>query len=86
MADRFLYSLSCLVLVLTVLLWCSSGLGLIMELDSFPMEQWQFNGGVVLLACSLIFAAAFTWLVKHPLYEYWVVILIGMMTGICYVN
>lgn len=85
-ADRLLSTLSGVIIGLTVLLWCSSGLGLLIETGSFPVEQYQFYASIVLLSCSFVLAALSLLLTSHPFYEYMVVIIIGSMTGASYVN
>lgn len=86
MVDRILSTLSLMIFIMSGALLCSSGLGLVMDLGFAPIQQLKQYTGIALLFLSLLLAVSNLVLTEHPLFEYWLTVLMGSLIGICYLS
>ena len=75
-----------MILILSGALLCISGLSFVIGLNHTPMEQLRLYIGGVLIFLSLLLAGSNLVLTKHPLHEYWLIVIIGSTIGVCYVS
>lgn len=74
-----------IILVLVGLLLASSALDLILNPSDIPiLGQLQSYGGLALLSFSIGLAILNLWLIQHPFYEYWLIIMAGSVIGAIY--
>ena len=79
--------MSIIILVLAGSLLLSSGLVYFIDFGNvIPVEIVQSYTGFALIGLSIILAILSFKLIKHPSYEYWLVIMIGSMVGAIYVR
>ena len=73
------------ILILSGLLLASSALGLILAPGHMPiLVQLQSYGGFALLGLSIALAILNLWLIRHPSYELWLIIMAGGIIGAIY--
>lgn len=86
MIDRIIYIISVTIIILAIGLLLSSGVGFFIDLAAFPMATWQAYAGWTLLALSFLLAALNLIFAGHPLYEYWLTVLVGGIIAVCYLS
>ena len=86
MWDKVFSTTSVIILVLVGSLLLSSGLAFFTDIAStVPVGIVQSYAGFALIGLSVILAIMNLVFIKHPPYEYWLVIMIGGMVGAIYV-
>ncbi len=83
MAERIL---SVMIIVLSGVLLSSSGLNFVVDLNAHLLEEMRLYVGGSLIFLSLLLAGSNLILTRHPFYEYWMLVMVGSLIGISYVN
>ncbi len=84
MRDRILPTLAVLLIILAGTLLLLSGLNHFFAIDRFPISTIREYIGFSLLGITFLLLIFNVFLTRHPLYEYWIVILIGFTMGLIY--
>ena len=58
----------------------------VVDLAGAPLETFHRAMGFAVLGLSLVLAVANRMLSEHPFSEYWVVVVLGGLTGVLYVS
>ena len=86
MGDRILTVLSISILVLTGCLLLGSGVKqFVAPADAAFVDTSQYYVASGLLAASVILLIGMLASTRHPFFEIWIVIAIGLITGVIYV-
>jgi len=85
MFDRIFTFLTVAILVISGSLIILSGLDYFINFhDVWPVGAVQTYAGFFLIGMSIILAILHVLLSRHPLYEFWIVVMIGGIVGAIY--
>lgn len=86
MWDRILSALAILLLILAGVLLLSSGINRFYDLTQvIPLSAVHHYGGLGLIGSSVLIVLCNIIITRHPLFEYWILAMVGFIVGVVYV-